>query len=59
VVLDAEEFRCRCSSPSPPFLILLLILAVRRRVEARRLVRLFRAQEAWADRLDREGSRAA
>jgi uncharacterized protein YecT (DUF1311 family) len=39
--------------------ILLLILAVRRRSEARRLARLYHAQEAWAEALDRECSRAA
>ncbi|MGE5755240.1 MAG: hypothetical protein ACM35G_05925 [Planctomycetaceae bacterium] len=30
-----------------------------RRVEARRLSRLYHAQEAWAERLDRERRRAA
>jgi hypothetical protein len=33
--------------------ILLVILAVLRRVEARRLSRLFRAQSEWAEAMDR------
>lgn len=35
------------------------LLAVRRKAEARRLVRLFRAQERWAEAMDDERSRAA
>ncbi len=40
-------------------LILLLILAVRRRAAARRLVRLYHAQERWAEAMDRERPHAA
>jgi hypothetical protein len=36
-----------------------LVLAVRRGAEARRIARLYHAQEAWAEGLDRERSRAA
>jgi hypothetical protein len=38
---------------------LLLFLAVWRRAEARRQTRLFRAQEAWAEAMDRDRSRPA
>jgi hypothetical protein len=38
---------------------LLLFLAVWRRAEARRRARLFRAQKAWAEAMDRDRWRAA
>jgi hypothetical protein len=38
---------------------LLVILAVRRRAAARRSERLLRAQEKWAEAMDRDRSRAA